>query len=258
MAISPKTQRVLDNYAASVGGVQDTRHTLKDTSQEASPFLRALAILGSLTLLTACTTAPAASSSTPSLKEKTVTTANNTTAPKRIMDGSRPFTLPEIEERLLKVLALPPAQISKESVEKAFGFILENEEIPNFYEERPSVPPTAFLIEVPKSYSSGTVFRYLSLLRKTQEDGKEVLIDKPREIPAAYKFAYSDFVQKLEKFGWENKGLDSDLGNHSNYFMKEGFLLTVHMDDYRRDANGQPDFSQTRISRVVIHASDKR
>ena len=259
MATSPETQRVLDNYAASVGGVQDTRHTLKDTSQEASPFLRALAILGSLTLLTACTTAPAASSSTPSLKEKTVSTTTETTAPKRIMDGSRPFTLPEIEERLLKVLALPPAQISKESVEKIFGVVLEGDDRPWFFEEISADKQVVFAVTTYANRPGVSIFRYRASIKKISEnDQEEYWEENPREIPAAYKFAYSEFVQKLEGVGWKKDEFFSDHGVYWRRFWKDDFRLEAYVDEYREDLNGQPDFSQTRISRVVIHSPNKR
>lgn len=59
-------------------------------------------------------------------------------------------------------------------------------------------------------------------------------------------------MQKLASFGWQHKGLNSDIGNHSSYFMKDGFLLIVHIDNYQYEANSQPDHAQTRISRIVV------
>ena len=145
-----------------------------------------LFLLGSLTLLTACTTAPAASSSTPSLKEKTVSTANDTTAPKRIMDGSRPFTLPEIEERLLKVLALPPAQISKESVEKIFGVVLEGDDRPWFFEEISADKQVVFAVTTYANRPGVSIFRYRASIKKISEnDQEEYWEENPHEIPCS-------------------------------------------------------------------------
>ena len=93
---------------------------------------------------------------------------------------------------------------------------------------------------------------------KKTKDGQERLEGAPREIPAAYKFAYSEFVQKLEGVGWKKDEFFSDHGVYWWRFWKDDFRLEAYVDGYREDLNGQPDFSQTRISRVVIHASDKR
>ena len=216
-----------------------------------------LFLLGSLTLLTACTTAPAASSSTPSLKEKTVSTANDTTAPKRIMDGSRHFTLPEIEERLLKVLALPPAQISKESVGSIFGVELIGEE-GGYMEEISEDRQVVFNINAFRYPPGSMAFEYVVSIKKTREDGLPILGDQPREIPVAYKFAYSEFVQKLEGLGWKADGEYRNVGHYWNYFVKDDFLMKLHIDTYAEGANGQPDYSRTGISRIVIDAPNKR
>ena len=218
-----------------------------------------LFLLGSLTLLTACTTAPAASSSTSSLKEKTVSTANDTTAPKRIMDGSRPFTLPEIEERLLKVLALPPAQISKESIEKIFGVVLEGDDRPWFFEEISADKQVVFAVTTYANRPGVSIFRYRASIKKISEnDQEEYWEENPREIPVAYKFAYSEFVQKLEGLGWKADGEHRNVGHYWNYFVKDDFLMKLHIDTYAEGANGQPDYSRTGISRIVIDAPNKR
>ena len=216
-----------------------------------------LFLLGSLTLLTACTTAPAASSSTPSLKEKTVITETETTSPKRMFDGSRPFTLPEIEERLLKVLALPPAQISKESVGSIFDIELIGEE-GGYMEEISEDRQVVFNINAFRYPPGSMAFEYVVSIKKTREDGLPILGDQPREIPVAYKFAYSEFVQKLEGLGWKKDEFFSDHGVYWRRFWKDDFRLEAYVDGYREDLNGQPDFSQTRISRVVIHSPNKR
>ena len=220
------------------------------------PLRHTIPLLGSsLLILSACATTSTApvppSPSSTSTKEKAVNTAAETQPPKRSLDGSAPFTMPEIEERLLKVLALPPVQINKEGVEKAFEVELEGEDN-TFYENTSDLPPTAFLLEVLTPRPAGRIFEYNMFLRRKNEEGKEILIETPREIPEAYKFPYLPFVQKLASFGWQHKGLNSDVGNHSSYFMKDGFLLVVHIDNYQYGANSQPDHAQTRISRIVV------
>ena len=220
-------------------------------------------LLGSsLLILSACATTPAAplpSPSSTSTKEKAANTAAETQPPKRSLDGSAPFTMPEIEERLLKVLALPPAQINKESVAKIFGIVLDGNEHPLFFEEISADKQTIFSVTTPAYWPSNPVFDYKTAVKKISKDnGEEYLEDSPREIPEAYKFPYLPFVQKLASFGWQHKGLNSDVGNHSSYFMKDGFLLVVHIDNYQYRADSQPDYAQTRISRIVINAPIKR
>ena len=92
----------------------------------------------------------------------------------------------------------------------------------------------------------------------SKDNSEEYLEDSPREIPEAYKFPYLPFVQKLASFGWHHKGFNSDVGNHSSYFMKDSFLLVVHIDNYQYRADSQPDHAQTRISRIVVNTPIKR
>ena len=226
------------------------------------PLRHTIPLLGSsLLILSACATTSTApvppSPSSTSAKEKAVNTTAEIKPPKRSLDGSAPFTMPEIEERLLKVLALPPAQINKESVEKAFEVVLEGEDN-TFYENTSDLPPTAFLLEVLTPRPAGRIFEYNMFLRRNDEKGKELLIETPREIPDAYKFLYPAFVQKLQAAGWQPDGEYRHVGYYWNYFKKDDFRLELHIDDYLGTIYDPPDYSKTGISRIVIKAPNKR
>lgn len=129
-------------------------------------------LLGSSLLITsACATTSAApvppsSPSSSFTKEKAANTAAETQPPKRSLDGSAPFTMPEIEERLLKVLALPPAQINKESVAKIFGIVLNGNERPLFFEEISADKQTIFSVTTPAYWPSNPVFDYKTAVKK--------------------------------------------------------------------------------------------
>jgi len=224
------------------------------------PLRHTIPLLGSSLLITsACATTPAAplpSPSSTSAKEKAANTAAESKPPKRSLDGSAPFTMPEIEERLLKVLALPPAQINKESVEKAFEVVLEGEDN-TFYENTSDLPPTAFLLEVLTPRPAGRIFEYNMFLRRNDEKGKELLIETPREIPEAYKFLYLAFIQKLQAAGWQPDGVHRNYGSFWDYFIKDGFLLKIYIDTLRRGKDGQEDYSQPRISRIIVNTPIK-
>ena len=102
------------------------------------------------------------------------------------------------------------------------------------------------------------VFEYAASIKKTREDGLPILEDQPREIPAAYKSAYLPFVKKLEELGWKADGVHRNYGYFWDYFLKDDFRLEVHFDNLRRGSDDQIDYSQTRISRIVIKAPNKR
>ncbi len=261
MAISSQAQRILDAYAATVGGKRDPRYAnVINVMQNVPPRTRLLPLLGSMLVLTACTATP--SSSLPasiSAKEKTINTAIESKPPKRIMDGSKPFTMSEIEERLLKVLALPPAQINKENVEKIFGVVLEGDELPWFFEEISEDKKTVFAVSAYEYQPTSSIFRYRTAVKKILEhDGEEYLEENPREIHTDYKFPYPAFAEKLKALGWEVDGLHNMYGNFQYYFIKDGFFLKLQLDTLRRGEDGQIDYSQSRISRVVLDAPIKR
>ena len=228
-----------------------------------SSWARFLPLLGSVLVLTAC----AATTSSPlstltSAKEKNMTTVTPTARPiKTYQDGSKPFTMPELQERLLKVLALPPEQIGKKSVEQAFGFTLFKEDGDahgGFFKEEFSEDKRVSYLVTLSSPSGSAVFEYNTLIQKVWEDGSPMLSTMPREIPAAYKFAYPSFVQKLQALGWQPDGEYRNVGYYWNYFKKDDFRLELHIDDYLGTVYDPPDYSQTGISRIVIKAPFKR
>lgn len=176
---------------------------------------------------------------------------------KTYQDGSKPFTMPELEERLLKVLALPPAQINKESVEKIFGVKLVGED-GGFSEEISEDKKIAFTMNAFQYLPGHFLFEYSAQIKKLREDGLPIRDITPREIPAAYKFAYPAFVQKLQTLGWQPDGEYRNVGYYWNYFKKDDFRLELHIDDYLGTVYDPPDYSQTGISRIVIKAPFKR
>ena len=247
MAISPQAPLCTDMAYAK-------------TATPSRAFL--LPLLGSVLVLTACaaTTSSPLSTST-SAKEKTMTTAisTKTEQPKRTMDGSKPFTMPEIEERLWKVLALPPAQIGKENIEKIFGVVLEGEEIPEFFEEISTDKQIVFSVTTPSPWPASSIFKYRMFIKKfSDHNGDEYLEDMPDEIPVAYKFSYPVFAEKLKEVGWKIDGLHREDGDFWGRFWKDGFRLEVYTDTPRRGVDDHLDFNQTHISRIVISAPNNR
>lgn len=260
MVISLQAQLILDAYAATVGGRQDVRYTnVIDVIQKLPLRLRQLFVLGSTLVLTACAattpSSPLSSSSAP-IKEKTMMTSTSTAAQqaKRSLDGSKPFTMPEIEERLLQLFALPPAQINIETVERIFGVVLEGRDIPTFYEEISDDRQVAFSVNAFRPVPGGMVFNYEVKIKSTNSEGRPIMESNPRKIPTAYKFAYLPFVQKLQQLGWQLSGEYRNVGIYWSDFKKDGFLLKLYIDDYLGTAYDPPDYSQTGIPRIVIRA----
>ena len=88
---------------------------------------------------------------------------------KTYQDGSKPFTMPELQERLLKVLALPPEQIGKKSVEQAFGFTLFKEDGDahgGFFKEEFSEDKRVSYLVTLSSPSGSAVFEYKKKKKK--------------------------------------------------------------------------------------------
>lgn len=165
----------------------------------AMPLFRSVLLVGSLLALAACT-APAPNQ--PSSARAKATPLADARSPKSFEDGSKPFTMPEIQDRLLRVLALPPEQINKEAVEKIFGMVLKGERN-TFYEDISDDRKVGFVIEAPPAAPLENRLEYSTLVKKTEIDGKEKLSEKPLDIPVTYKFSYPLFVQKIESSGWE-------------------------------------------------------
>ena len=215
-------------------------------------LLHALTLGGSVLLLAACAVLP--SNPSHSIHEKTITTttaAPYTRPPKSIEDGSRPFTMPEIQDRLLRVLALPPEQINKENVEKIFGVVLKGERN-TFYEEISDDRKVGFVIEAPPSTPLGIRLEYSTLVKKIEVDGKERMSELPIDIPADYKLSYPDFVRQLQNTGWASTGGDYSHGVLVNYLEKDNFLLLIYIDQYQARESQPLDYSETRLSRIVV------
>ena len=73
--------------------------------------------------------------------------AHTTKPPKYSGDGSKPFTMQEIENRILQVFSLPTNKINKKSVENIFGVILKGSEIDSYYEEISADKTVVFTID---------------------------------------------------------------------------------------------------------------
>ena len=244
MPVTPKTQHLLNADSAPRG-------TCMPSFGTGSLFL-----LGSVALLSACSISP--SSPFASVQEKTVTTTNapHTARPlKSFDDGSKPFTMPEIQDHLLRVLALPPEQINKENVENIFGVVLEGK-YNVFYEEISDDRRIDFSIEAPPPSPTGSTFTYSTSIKKEPVDGQERRSGKPIDIPDKFKLSYPDFVRQLEASGWNFVGVHRSHGVFYNLFKKDLFRVSLYIDDYKEMGQGISDYSQTHISRIIVYKSN--
>ena len=252
MSLSPEVKTM------PPGGKQNARYThVIHTLQNSLLQLRRLFLLSSALVLTACAaTAPASSlssSSAPTKEKPMMTSASTETRlPKRSLDGSKPFTMPEIEDRLLKLFALPPVQMSIKAVERIFGVVLQNKEIPTFYEEISDDRQVAFSINAFDPVPGGTVFNYDVKIKSTNSDGQPIMDSDPAKIPAAYKLSYLDFAQKLQARGWQADGGNRAHGYYWKFFQKNGYLITMRLDGQQIDADGKVDYGKTRIVQIMV------
>ena len=173
------------------------------------PLRHTIPLLGSsLLILSACATTPAFS------KEKTVTAATSTTAnprpTKTYQDGSAPFTMLEIEERLLRVFALPPAQINRAAVEKIFGVVFVGDEKQGnggFAESISKDCQVEFTINVFRVSTRGLIFNYDVQVKTIRSDGLHIMDGHPDSIPAAYKSAILPLCRSCKR--WAGKRMAS-------------------------------------------------
>ncbi len=218
---------------------------------EYMPFLRAspLLLIGSFAL-SACGT----SLRQPSIiiQEKTMNTPNVAHAPqprKYYGDGSKPFTISEIEDRILRVFSLPPDKINKNAVENIFGVILKGSEIDSYYEEISDDKQIAFAIQFSKISSEKSWLAY-TIHGKKIKNGIKTLDADPKEIPDIYKLNYLNFVEKLTQLGWKADGAFSDRGNFFKFYKKNDYDIEILIDGFE----GKPpyDYSKSKIYKIVI------
>ncbi len=72
----------------------------------------------------------------------------------------------------------------------------------------------------------------------------------PRDIPGNYKINYLDFVEKLNKFGWESAGGSFDNGHFFRFYRKNDYIIEIMIDGFE----GKPpyDYSKSKIYKISI------